>query len=137
MNNKIALIVIALFLLILFSCQINDCSCNSASLLNGRWNGGYYIKGFSLEITVSLSETNSNVSGSGVCSILKGADYKDIPITLVGSFVSNRLTFKLVEIDSVNFDGRLDSTGNTITGKLLYKDTLLPYVFNRLSKFLY
>jgi hypothetical protein len=137
MNRKIVLTIVALFLLILYSCRINDCGCDSVSLLNGRWNGVYSVEEFSLEMTISLSETNSNVSGSGVCSIFKGANYKDIPITLVGSFVSNRLTFKLVEIDSINFDGYLDSTGNKIIGNLFYKDTLLPYVLNRISQFLY
>lgn len=137
MSRKIALTIVALFLSILFSCRVNDCGCNSVSPLNGRWNGVYSAEEFSLEMTVSLSETNSNVSGSGVFSIFKGGEHKDIPITLVGSFVSNRLTFQLVEIDSVNFDGYLDSTSNKIIGNLFYKDTSLPYVFNRISKLLY
>lgn len=139
MNKKIAFTLVALFLLplLLFSCQVNDCGCNSASPLNGRWNGVYSVEGFSLEMTVSLSEVNSNVSGSGVCSISKGADYQDVPITLVGSFVSNRVTFRLVEMDSISFDGYLDSTGNQVTGKLFFKDTILPYAFTRISKFLY
>lgn len=137
MNKNIAFIVVASFLLLLFSCRVNDCGCNSASPLNGRWNGVYSVEGFSLEMTISLDEANSNVSGSGVCSISKGADYKDIPITLVGSFVSNRVTFKLVGIDSISFDGYLDSTGNQIAGNLFYKETILPYALTRISKFLY
>lgn len=133
MSNKIIFVAVFLILFTLSSCGINDCGCNSVSLLNGRWEGVYFSESFSLEMIINLAEKNSNVSGSGICSLFSGNHSQEIPITVVGSFVSNRLVFSLTEMDSVGFDGYLDSTNNKITGNLLYKQSLLPFVFQRLK----
>ncbi|MFN3781157.1 MAG: hypothetical protein ACK4SO_03160 [Candidatus Kapaibacteriota bacterium] len=108
-------------LLILLSCEVQDCGCFSNSEINGRWRGFYVSQDTTIELVFNFLEKNSNVEGSGSLLANISSNSYDQILTCKGSFVSGKLVVTFYEVDSLSYEGYLLQSKDTIAGKLFLK----------------
>lgn len=126
-----------LFLCLLFwflpSCGVEDCGCNTFSPINGRWYGKLEGENSKIELFINLTEKNSNLYGSGNLWIVTNSINFENVVSVKGSFVSNKIVISFFEIDSVSFEGMLNSAKDSIVGNFFVKSAQYPFSINKIK----
>lgn len=116
-------VVLFISIFVLYSCDVEECPCSS--VLNGRWIGEAKDSAFIVFMMLNLNSKSSNLEGTGTLVLqIDGFNFEDL-VTCDGSFVGNKVVFKINEIDSLSFEGVLNSHRDTIDGKLFFRTAKL------------
>ncbi len=125
----ILLIICANFIL---SCGVEECPCSS-SVIYGTWSGEAKQNDFECYIRLFLNTNNSNLEGSGTLYLMHNGVKFENQVTCGGSFVSNKIVFKINEIDSLFYEGLLNARRDTIFGNLFFSFDRLSLNLQRLQ----
>jgi hypothetical protein len=111
---------------------VEECPCSSNSIINGRWIGEFKDSNNYVYLNVNLTANYSDLSGNGTLNLQLGNfDFENL-VSLSGSFVSNKIVFKINEIDRLSFEGSLNERKDTIIGSMFFRDHKFPLSLKRI-----